>query len=102
MLLGMPIHRPAMKDRSAVVAFSDELDAWISRMNEAENDGMLARVKDNVNRLAWHTSEVAARTRALEKQVRRSLEVSRRRTTLSAPTPVRPPAERGTMLTFRS
>ena len=25
-LLGMPIHRPALKNRSAVVAFSDELD----------------------------------------------------------------------------
>ena len=48
-----------LKDRSAVVAFSDELDGWISRMSDGENDEMLARVKNNVNRLAWHTSEVA-------------------------------------------
>lgn len=26
---GMPVHRPAGKDRSAVVAFSAELDAWL-------------------------------------------------------------------------
>src|SRR6202161_4010685 len=30
-LLGMPVHRPALKDRSAVVAFSDELEGWLSR-----------------------------------------------------------------------
>lgn len=99
-LLGMPVHRPALKDRSAVVAFSDELDGWISRMSDGENDEMLARVKNNVNRLAWHTSEVASQTRALLKQVRRSLEVSRKRGT--SHTPVRPPPERGAMLTFRS
>src|ERR1700735_3438466 len=29
--LGMPVYRPALKDRSAVMAFSDELDRWISR-----------------------------------------------------------------------
>ena len=30
-LLGMPVHRPALKDRSAVVAFSDELESWLRR-----------------------------------------------------------------------
>ena len=49
----------SLKDRSAVVAFSDELDGWISRMSDGENHEMLARVKNNVNRLAWHTAEVA-------------------------------------------
>ena len=29
-LFEMPVHRPAGKSRSAVVAFSDELDAWLS------------------------------------------------------------------------
>jgi len=27
---GFPVHRPAGKDRSAVLAFSDEIDAWLS------------------------------------------------------------------------
>ena len=71
-------------------------------MSDGENDEMLARVKNNVNRLAWHTSEVASQTRALLKQVRRSLEVSRKRGTSRTYTPVRPPPERGAMLTFRS
>ena len=98
----MPVHRPALKDRSAVVAFSDELDGWISRMSDGENHEMLARVKNNVNRLAWHTSEVASQTRALQKQVRRSLEAARRQGTASAHAPVRPPPRRGAMLPFRS
>ena len=58
----MPVHRPALKDRSAVVAFTDELDRWISRTApdtlEANGEGSketLMRVHDNVSTLAWHT-----------------------------------------------
>src|SRR5579872_2917677 len=29
--LGLPVHRPAGKDHSAVLAFSSELDQWLSR-----------------------------------------------------------------------
>ena len=29
--LGFPIHRPAGKQRSAVLAFADEIDAWLNR-----------------------------------------------------------------------
>ena len=29
--LGLPVHRPAGKDHSAVVAFSSELDQWLDR-----------------------------------------------------------------------
>jgi hypothetical protein len=29
--LGLPVHRPAGSSRSAVMAFSDEIDAWLSR-----------------------------------------------------------------------
>lgn len=51
--LGMPVHRPAHKDRSAVVAFSDELDGWIAR-SAPESAGNkpnepLARVHDNMH-----------------------------------------------------
>jgi hypothetical protein len=100
--LGMPVHRPALKDRSAVVAFSDELDRWISRMSDGESHDLLARVKDNMDRLARHTAEVASQTRALRKQVRRSLEIPRRSGTSSTHAPVRPPPGRGAMLSFRS
>lgn len=29
--LGLPVRRPAAKDRSAVIAFTDELDEWLER-----------------------------------------------------------------------
>ena len=58
-LLGMPVHRPALKDRSAVVAFTDELDCWITRNvldtpdenGEGRNES-LARLHDNMSSLA--------------------------------------------------
>ena len=43
--LGFPIHRPAGSPRSAVLAFSDEVDAWLSRSPmrvEAATDRMCA------------------------------------------------------------
>jgi len=37
--LGFPIHRPARKSRSAVLGFSDEIDAWLRKAptSAAEN-----------------------------------------------------------------
>lgn len=29
--LGLPVHRPAAKNRSSVMAFSDEIDVWLNR-----------------------------------------------------------------------
>jgi hypothetical protein len=85
-LLGMPVYRPAMKDRSAVVAFSDELDSWISRTTPDARDAnskaskeALARVRDNVSALTRHTAELSSQTRALQEQLRRSLELHRNR-----------------------
>jgi hypothetical protein len=77
--LGMPVHRPALKDRSAVVAFTDELDRWLSRTapdtlnaNGEGSDETLIQVHQNLSTLALHTSELASRTRALKEQLRRS------------------------------
>ena len=41
--LGLPVYRPALKDRSAVMAFSDEVDRWISRASPdmGEEDAVL-------------------------------------------------------------
>jgi hypothetical protein len=83
--LGMPVHRPALKDRSAVVAFSDELDRWLSRSAEKrdadgeESEELLALVDQNVTNLTAHTAELAARTRRLREQLRRSLVVQHER-----------------------
>jgi hypothetical protein len=86
--LGMPVHRPALKDRSAVVAFTDELDRWISRSAPAtldahgeESEETLIRVHHNLSTLAWHTSELASRSRALKEQLRRSLAIQHNRIT---------------------
>jgi hypothetical protein len=84
--LGMPVHRPALKDRSAVVAFTDELDCWLSRTapdtlsaNREGSDETLIRVHQNLSALALHTSELASRTIALKEQLRRSLEIQNNR-----------------------
>ena len=101
-LLGMPVHRPSLKDRSAVIAFSDELDRWISRLSDGENHDMLARVENNAKILSRHTAEVESQTRGLEKQVARALAVFRRKATWSTHTHVRPATEHAAMLSFRS
>jgi hypothetical protein len=86
--LGMPVHRPALKDRSAVVAFTDELDRWLSRTTpdtaEVNSDGSeqtLMRVHHNLSALARHTSELASQTAALKDQLKRSLEIQHSRIT---------------------
>lgn len=88
-LLGMPVYRPALKDRSAVVAFSDELDSWISRIPRDTRGATgktskeaLARVRDNASALARYTSELSSQTRALHEQLGRSLERHRNRNAL--------------------
>ena len=111
----MPVHRPALRDRSAVVAFADELDRWISRTapdardaDEAihgteESNDALVRTHDNMNTVVWHTSELALQTRALQEQFRRSLEIHRNRiaSRMRARAAAPPICSRGTMLAFR-
>jgi hypothetical protein len=85
--LGMPVYRPALKDRSAVVAFSDELDLWISRamadtrtsQGTGNDRDPLLRLHNNMITLAWHTSELASKTRVLQERIRRSLAIQRKR-----------------------
>jgi hypothetical protein len=79
--LGMPVHRPALKDRSAVVAFTDELNGWLARtapdtlnVYGGASDETLIRVHQNLSTLALQTSELASRTRALKEQLRCSLD----------------------------
>lgn len=102
-VLGMPVHRPAAKDRGAVVAFADELDRWIARGEPAEEEDMLSRVRENVSSLSRQTSELAAQTSSLQMQIRRSIEISRRRgNRISSRTSLSAAPGRGAMLPFRS
>jgi hypothetical protein len=76
--LGMPVHRPAQKDRSAVIAFSDELDRWLARRVPATDP--LAQMQGDINSLIWHAAELTSQTRTLREQLRRSLESHKNRT----------------------
>ncbi len=62
--LGLPVHRPAKKSRSAVLAFRSELDEWL------RND----RLAREVNRSAILDDGV---TRATISELRRSVQVSK-------------------------
>ena len=86
----MPVHRPAMKDRSAVVAFSDELEQWLTRTspgvrdkcmaiheNEKGNEGVL-RVLENINTLIWQGQQLIDQIRLLQEPRRRSRTIRHR------------------------
>ena len=82
-LLGMPVHRPALKDRSAVVAFSDELESWLSRtstdvQNECvatngsnDSDERLLRALDNLSTVVRQSCDLLSQMQALQAQLRR-------------------------------
>jgi hypothetical protein len=62
--LGLPVHRVAGKSRSAVVAFSDELDAWVNRSPTRHTDTVSSpphRAHQVVSRSNF--LEIAARAR---------------------------------------
>ncbi len=105
-ILGMPVHRPAHKDRSAVVAFSDELDRWLVRHADSAESGAnetLTRVHENMNSLATHTTRLASQMRALHDQLKRSLETHRDRMALRTRARTASPKgpARGSTLPFR-
>jgi hypothetical protein len=83
--LDLPVYRPALKDRSAVVAFSDELDRWISRVspdageavlngNDGHDAGLL-RLLDSMNTMLLDTAELSSRMRLLQEQLGQSLRI---------------------------
>jgi hypothetical protein len=92
-LLGMPVHRPALKDRSAVVAFSDELEQWLSRTSPDAQDRCIdihdkkegydrfLRVLENMNALIRQSRQLIRQIRVLQKPRRRSHKIHRQRIT---------------------
>ena len=104
--LEMPVYRPAFKDRSAVMAFSDELDRWISRaspeMGEEDgvpngnegNDAFLLQVLDNVSAMVFDTAELSSQVRLLQDQLRQSIKLYRHAIASRTPAPaLRRPVE---------
>jgi hypothetical protein len=90
-LLGMPVHRPALKDRSAVVGFSDELEGWLSRTSPHTRDNCLAvdnkeeinrnllRVLDDMGALVRQTRQLICHMQVLQELGRRSRKIHHRR-----------------------
>jgi hypothetical protein len=90
-LLGMPVHRPALKDRSAVVAFSDELEGWLSRASpdtrdeclavndKEENNRNLLQVLDDLSTLVRQSRQLICRMQVLQERRRRSGKVHHHR-----------------------
>ncbi len=112
-LLGMPVHRPALKDRTAVVAFSDELEHWLSRtspdareecvaMNDKEKSNeSLLRVLDDMGVLVRQSWELIYQMRVLQEQPRRSRRIRHRIASRTrARTPSTPARARGSVLSF--
>ena len=114
--LELPVYRPALKDRSAVMAFSDELDRWISRAspdmgkedgvpngNEG-NDAFLLQVLDNVSAMVFDTAELSSQVRLLQDQLRQSIKLYRHAIASRTLAPGASSSGRGIgpVLTFRS
>jgi hypothetical protein len=90
-LLGMPVHRPALKNRSAVVAFSDELESWLSRTSpqardeclavndKEENNENLLRVLDDMSTLVRQSRQLICHMRVLQERRRQSRKIHRQR-----------------------
>jgi predicted DNA-binding transcriptional regulator AlpA len=64
--LGFPIHRPAGSPRSAVLAFSDEVDAWLNRSPVRRGQFINALSVDEIYRKACVSH---ARTVAMQKRL---------------------------------
>jgi len=108
--LGLPVYRPALKDRSAVVAFSDELDGWISRASPDAgeedtvlsgyegNDAALSRVLDNMSTMVLGATELSSQMRHLQEELRQLLRIA---STTLAPAASAPSRGMGPVLTFR-
>ena len=89
--LGMPVHRPALKNRSAVVAFSDELDGWLSRSSpdaqdeclavndNEENNRNLLRVLDGMSTLIRQTRQLICHMKVLQESRRRPAKIHHHR-----------------------
>jgi hypothetical protein len=113
--LGLPVYRPIFKDKTAVVAFSDELDCWISRAAPGgceqyavpndieENDAGLLRMLDNMITMGLESAELSSQMRLLQEQLQQSLKIYQykiaSRTRAQAPSV--PSRDMGPVLTFR-
>ncbi len=78
---GMPVHRPASKRGTAVVAFADELDLWLSRNRHAldgepqnGNDEMNpVRLRETLLRLQIEAKDLSVKLMRLERRLQETV-----------------------------
>src|SRR5262245_14667422 len=73
--LGLPVHRPRGRTRSAVIAFRSELDVWLHGSRGTQADPLLTEMPGSKNKLHGKTSQLIVRTQEL---VNRSTELCER------------------------
>ena len=72
---GFPVHRPAGKSRSAVLAFSDEIDAWLKRVPTSSGPIRNPPSKVGIERARRYLA-IAARAKRNEEVARATYERS--------------------------
>jgi hypothetical protein len=81
---GMPIHRPARKRRTAVIAFPSELNAWLSGTTSRVSIPAVepyddpGRLREALVRLQHETQDLAVRLWRLERDNTRGREIDNR------------------------
>jgi len=100
-MLGMPVHRPALKDGSVVVAFSDELERWLRRTPPDTREKCVAiqdeeQSNESLLRVLEKMSTLVRQSRELIRQMRVSQQPRRiRRKRIASKTRVRTAPGRG-------
>lgn len=80
--LGLPIHRPRGRDRSAVIAFKEELNQWLQQTPRSKNGEHRFNPKDHhelaekAERLCKVLQEIAIRNPAVKEQINAALELA--------------------------
>lgn len=84
--LGLPVHRPAGKDHSAVLAFSSELDDWLNsrpvrQAMQPESISLVQRESSELRNLLTRAEEMlakiellVARNEAMQRELARAIE----------------------------
>ncbi len=84
---GMPVHRPANKPRTSVIAFSEELRVWLLR-----NRAALARDVDPDMLSSMHLHEALDRLEAESREITAKLSSLRQHLRGRADTDAKPPS----------
>ncbi len=79
---GMPVHRPANRRRTAVVAFSDELHLWLMRnraelerdADDQDGEATPSQLYEALNRLENESKEITAKLAHLRQRLKGRLD----------------------------